>query len=59
MQNQHITNSMRYAACSAARGTKNRSHYALCGFFSPTFQPTKKPSVFSYKVGWNVAYLER
>ena len=54
-----ITNNNCYAACSAARGSKNRSRYAWCGFLSPTFQPTKKPSVFSYKVGWNVSYLER
>ena len=38
---------------------KPQSPTALCGFLSPTFQPTKKPAVFSNKVGWNVAYLER
>jgi hypothetical protein len=38
---------------------KPQSATPLCVFLSPTFQPTKKPSVFSYKVGWNVSYLER
>ena len=35
-----ITNSMRYGRCSRPRGSKNRSRFALCGFLSPTFQPT-------------------
>ena len=34
-KNQHLTNGIRCAACSAARGSKNTSRaYALCGVFS-------------------------
>jgi len=39
-ENDRLTNNNCYAACSAARGSKNRSRFALCGFLSPTFQPT-------------------
>ena len=55
-----ITNGIRCAANSAARGSKNTSRaYALCGVFShPHSSP---PLCFAklYKVGWNVVYLER
>jgi len=55
----HITNSMRYRRCSRPRGSKNRSRLRLCAVFSHPHSSPLKTFGFSYKVVWNVAYLER
>ena len=56
----HITNGIRYAAYSAARGSKNTSRAkALCGVFSHPHSSPPQYCVLLYKVGWNVVYLER
>jgi len=45
---------------AAAQGSKNRSRRKrLCAFFSHPHSSPPKTFGFLYKVGWNVAYLER
>jgi hypothetical protein len=50
---------MRYAACSAARGSKNRSRLRLFAVFSHPHSSPPQAYGLLYKVGWNVSYLER
>ena len=55
----HITNSMRDGRYSRPWGSKNRSRLRLCAVFSHPHPSPPQTCGLLYKVGWNVAYLER
>ena len=60
MLKRRITNGIRCAPCSGARGSKNTSRAnALCGVFSHPHSSPPQTLGLLYKVGWNVVYLER
>jgi len=59
MLKRRLTNSMRYGRCSRPRGSKNRSRLRLCAILSHPHSSPPQTCGLLYKVGWNVAYLER
>jgi len=50
---------MRYGRCSRPWGSKNRNRLWLFAVFSHPHSSPPQTCGLLYKVGWNVAYLER